>query len=158
MSTVYSYIKYIYIRTNRVCNHLCNIKTRLCGCAAHCELSPESVLPLHLRLISIISTDLYVRTGFHRVEGKLLSRFRQFTCSRRLCISGLTFALKFVCSNQRIPFSCSFVSEGCKFKKSYCALAFTMNVLYVAQGFVIASSPIPQCHSQTVHCRRTDAL
>ena len=103
VSTVCSYIKYIYIRTNRVCNHLCNIKTRLCGCAAHCELSPESVFPLHLRLISIISTDLYIRAGFLRVEGNPLSQFRQFTCSRRLCISGLTFALKFVCSNQRIP-------------------------------------------------------
>lgn len=59
-----------------------------------------------------------------------------------------------------------FVTKRVHFEESYCRLAFTMNVLYVALGFVFASLPMPQCEQQqcksltvgqTVHRCWTDA-
>lgn len=135
--------------------------------ASACELSPgisvtfASATPADtLRLISTNLTNMYIRAGFSEQRvNLLLSQFGQFTCSRRLCTAGFTFQTVALTCKEFFFFSLSL------HLRLRGALAFIMNVLSVALGYAAASLQTPRgeqeqssWHSQTVHCRRTEAL
>lgn len=83
-----------------------------------------------------------------------------------------TFAPKFAVVCSKFFFLCSVLClRGCKFKSNIVRLLLSLNVLYVALGFVIASLLTPQSEQQQqqqqrvsvtvrqhVNCRRTDVV
>lgn len=126
-----------------------------------------ATLAVTLQLTIIIWTDLYIRAGFS--EWRVIfycSQFYQLT-RRRLCTAGFTFVLKShaVCNVQ----NCFDLGENFIFFCIFCvclrsALAFIMNVIYFALGFVIASLSTPKCEQEqhwsesNCYCHRTDPL
>lgn len=82
-----------------------------------------------------------------------------------------TFAPKFAVVYSEFFFCSVLCLRGCKFKSNIVRLLLSLNVLYVALGFVIASLLTPQSEQQQqqqqrvsvtvrqhVNCRRTDVV
>lgn len=153
-----------------MCNHLCNIKTRLCGRTAHCELSLESVFGLHLLhwlplwLTSTTLTDLYIRTVFLRVECNLFSLSHQFTYVEGYALQVLHLPSIALTRKELLFFPVRLCLSGAKSHM----VPFLLSWMYFMLHWVLSSPPCrhhsvnkngtSHCHSQTVHCSRTDAL
>lgn len=160
-----------------MCNHLCNIKNTSAWAvqlsAFACEVSPKSVSSSHLPHTAVhihhfdwsvrqsgilrVDVNLFFFFGLHVVEGYALWILH---LPPNLLLSTASF------------FFCSVLClRGCKFKSNIVRLLLSLNVLYVALGFVIASLLTPQSEQQQqqqqrvsvtvrqhVNCRRTDVV